>query len=200
MKIKEIIAEKLNPDTLSRGFNKEKDMGWYKLVALGDFKSRGAEDPPTLTIRAFLKDGRVEIGELHLKIAQGAYLQNNPGAEALVAAGVDVDPEYQRKGVGSSMYQFAKELGNDVIASFDQSDDAKAMWAGMQAKGQATAQGVAENFADGKVKGKSRPGRVKRAGASCSGSVTSLRQKAKQGGERGKMYHWCANMKAGRQK
>ena len=61
-------------------------------------------------------------------------------------------------------------------------------------------QDLAENFADGKIKGKSRPGRVKRAGASCKGSVTSLRQKAKQGGERGRMYHWCANMKSGRQK
>jgi pyrimidine deaminase RibD-like protein len=57
-----------------------------------------------------------------------------------------------------------------------------------------------ENFADGRVKGKSRPGRVARAGASCAGSVTSLRQKARQGGEKGKMYHWCANMKAGRKK
>ena len=56
-----------------------------------------------------------------------------------------------------------------------------------------------ENFADGKVKGKSRPGRVKRAGASCKGSVGSLRSKAKKyGGEKGKMYHWCANMKSGR--
>lgn len=60
---------------------------------------------------------------------------------------------------------------------------------------------VNENFADGKVKGKSRPGRVKRAGASCNGSVTDLRSKAKKyGGERGKMYHWCANMKSGRSK
>lgn len=60
---------------------------------------------------------------------------------------------------------------------------------------------VTENFADGKVKGKSRPGRVKKAGASCKGSVSSLRAKAKKySGERGKMYHWCANMKAGRQK
>jgi hypothetical protein len=60
---------------------------------------------------------------------------------------------------------------------------------------------VTENFADGKVKGKSRPGRVKRAGASCDGSVSSLRAKAKKyGGERGKMYHWCANMKSGRKK
>jgi len=58
-----------------------------------------------------------------------------------------------------------------------------------------------ENFADGKRKGKSRPGRVKRAGASCKGSVSSLRSKAKKyGGERGKMYHWCANMKSGRSK
>ena len=58
-----------------------------------------------------------------------------------------------------------------------------------------------ENFADGKVKGKSRPGRVKRAGASCKGSVTSLRKKAKDSsGEKSKMYHWCANMKSSRKK
>jgi len=58
-----------------------------------------------------------------------------------------------------------------------------------------------ENYADGKVKGKSRPGRVKKAGASCKGSVASLRAKAKKyGGEKGKMYHWCANMKSGRKK
>jgi hypothetical protein len=56
-----------------------------------------------------------------------------------------------------------------------------------------------ENFKDGKKKGKSRPGRVKRSGASCKGSVSSLRAKAKKyGGEKGKMYHWCANMKGGK--
>ena len=60
---------------------------------------------------------------------------------------------------------------------------------------------IGENFADGKKKGKSRPGRVKKAGASCKGSVSSLRAKAKKySGEKGKMYHWCANMKAGRNK
>ena len=58
-----------------------------------------------------------------------------------------------------------------------------------------------ENFKDGKKKGKSRPGRVKKAGASCKGSVTELRKKAKKyGGEKGKMYHWCANMKKGKKK
>jgi pyrimidine deaminase RibD-like protein len=65
----------------------------------------------------------------------------------------------------------------------------------------ATAGAVQENFADGRVKGKSRPGRVKRAGASCSGSVTDLRRKAKNSsGERARMYHWCANMKSGKKK
>ena len=62
-------------------------------------------------------------------------------------------------------------------------------------------QGVVENFADGRVKGKSRPGRVKRAGASCAGSVTDLRARAKKAsGEKARMYHWCANMKSGRKK
>ena len=56
-----------------------------------------------------------------------------------------------------------------------------------------------ENFADGKKKGKSRPGRVKKSGASCNGSVTALRKRAKNAsGEKAKMYHWCANMKSGK--
>jgi hypothetical protein len=60
---------------------------------------------------------------------------------------------------------------------------------------------IIENFADGKKKGKSRPGRVKRSGASCNGSVTALRKRAKNAsGEKAKMLHWCANMKSGRKK
>ena len=60
---------------------------------------------------------------------------------------------------------------------------------------------LTENFADGKKKGKSRPGRVKRSGASCKGSVSELRAKAKKySGERGGLYHWCANMKTGKKK
>ena len=60
---------------------------------------------------------------------------------------------------------------------------------------------IIENFADGKKKGKSRPGRVKKSGASCNGSVTALRKRAKNAsGEKAKMYHWCANMKSGKKK
>jgi hypothetical protein len=60
---------------------------------------------------------------------------------------------------------------------------------------------IQENFADGKEKGKSKPGRVKRAGDSCNGTVTSLRKRAKNAsGEKAKMLRWCSNMKAGRKK
>jgi hypothetical protein len=58
---------------------------------------------------------------------------------------------------------------------------------------------LSENFADGKKKGKSKPGRVKKSGASCNGSVTALRKRAKKAsGEKARMYHWCANMKSGK--
>ena len=40
-----------------------------------------------------------------------------------------------------------------------------------------------------------------RSGASCNGSVTDLRKRAKNSsGEKAKMYHWCANMKSGKKK
>ena len=55
---------------------------------------------------------------------------------------------------------------------------------------------VEENFADGKKKGKSRPGRAKRAGVDCSKSKTELRKIARNSsGEKQKMAHFCANMK-----
>jgi len=87
--------------------------------------------------------------------------------------------------------------------------DGKACWKGYKRMGTKKKGGktvdncvkIKENFKDGKKKGKSRPGRVKRAGASCNGSVASLRKRAKNsGGEKGKMYHWCANMKGGKKK
>ena len=56
-----------------------------------------------------------------------------------------------------------------------------------------------ENFADGKKPG--RKGLAKRSGVNCKASVSSLRKTAKNSsGEKARMAHWCANMKAGRKK
>jgi len=58
---------------------------------------------------------------------------------------------------------------------------------------------VAENFADGKKPG--RKGLAKRSGVNTKASVSSLRKTAKSSsGEKQRMAHWLANMKAGRAK
>jgi hypothetical protein len=94
------------------------------------------------------------------------------------------------------MYDYMQSKGYRIRRSGQQTDAGAGLWDKYK-----PGKNMWENFADGKVKGKSRPGRVKKSGASCKGSVTSLRAKAKKySGERGKMYHWCANMKSGRNK
>lgn len=115
----------------------------------------------------------------------------------LVAQDLMILPEYRGQGIAAIMYDYAKELGYVVERSAEQTDAGKSFWD----KNRGEEATVWENFADGKVKGKSRPGRVKRAGASCNGSVTDLRARAKRAsGEKARMYHWCANMKSGRKK
>jgi 8-oxo-dGTP pyrophosphatase MutT (NUDIX family)/pyrimidine deaminase RibD-like protein len=59
-------------------------------------------------------------------------------------------------------------------------------------------QGVAENFADGRHP--EDKGDAKRHGINTKASVSSLRKTAKQGGRKGQLAHWLANMKAGRAK
>jgi 5'(3')-deoxyribonucleotidase len=60
-------------------------------------------------------------------------------------------------------------------------------------------QPIKENFADGKKPG--RKGLAKRSGINTKASVSSLRKTAKRSsGEKQRMAHWLANMKAGRAK
>ena len=58
--------------------------------------------------------------------------------------------------------------------------------------------GIKENFADGK--NPQDKGDSKRHGVPTKASVSTLRKVAKQGGRKGQLAHWMANMKAGRAK
>ena len=108
----------------------------------------------------------------------------------LIAGNVNVDPEYRRQGIASAMYNWAKELGNDIAPSEMQTDYGRALWRDRK---------VWENFADGKKPG--RKGLAKRMGVNCKQSVSKLRKiAANSSGERQRMAHWCANMKSGRNK
>jgi len=133
----------------------------------------GDDEPPK---------GYVNVGD--------AYAGNYKGVVAKIIASLFEWLEKQHLSIG------VRELGIHMNRNAE-------AWTAIAKKvgAQIEKRGYYENFADGKKKGKSRPGRVKKAGASCKGSVSSLRAKAKKySGERGKMYHWCANMKSGRNK
>ncbi len=58
--------------------------------------------------------------------------------------------------------------------------------------------GVGENFADGR--NPQDKGDAKRHGVPTKASVSTLRKVAKQGGRKGQLAHWMANMKAGKAK
>ena len=135
----------------------------------------------SLNITAYDKDNN-KIG--------AAYFNSDETNDPKILSSTDtsVKPDWRRKGVATAIYNFAKTFGYKIVKSTNQTPQGNKFTDSFQ-----------ENYADGKVKGKSRPGRVKKSGASCKGSVTDLRAKAKKyGGEKGKMYHWCANMKAGK--
>jgi hypothetical protein len=134
---------------------------------------------------------------------------NHHTRSGLESVSTYVSPKWQGHGIAKNMYAVMRMLGANIQPSATQTAMGKDMWAKWKKSGDTKhltsmnakpeQQDMAENFADGKVKGKSRPGRVKRSGASCDGSVTDLRSKAKNAsGERAKMYHWCANMKSSR--
>ena len=98
---------------------------------------------------------------------------------------------------GESNQAYYKNLLNHLLDAADAMEGLIEQ----EAEGELGGWNVNENFKDGKKKGKSRPGRVKKAGTSCNGSVTELRKRAKNSsGEKAKMSHWCANMKSGKSK
>ena len=106
-----------------------------------------------------------------------------------------VDERYHGQGIARDMYDHLKSLGYTIVRSWDQTDAGRGFWdkhRGEDAR-------VWENFADGKKPG--RKGLAKRMGVNCKQSVSKLRKIAKNSsGERARMAHWCANMKAGKKK
>jgi YD repeat-containing protein len=197
------VAETINSAILNKRFRHKQVIGDYTYKASVEMFM----GEPLLSIKAY--DGDREIGHILFEIiVRSPGGKRDPSADYIESGGTEVDPAYRNKGVASTMYAYAKMLGNDVRPSYNQTSQGQAMWAAWNKAGDAkhligtaAESTMAENFADGKIKGKSRPGRVKRAGASCNGSVTDLRARAKNAsGEKAKMYHWCANMKSGRKK
>lgn len=212
MRIRELIED----GRIVKGVNTTADVGTDEIKTQAKkFGNSVDKDgrPPTLSKKVKGKSTNVLF---NLGLAEGYKLQLERDKEMLVLNITDTASGKRTEVRGKSGYEsgnydpddklhqlldkvgksanISELINGEVVTINPKHPDAE------RAK-KATDKAYSENFADGKKKGKSRPGRVKRAGASCNGSVTALRKRAKNAsGEKAKMYHWCANMKSGRKK
>jgi len=98
-------------------------------------------------------------------------------------------------GLIDEIFYESLENGSQGIVLPDEKQDLRFFY---QAAKKSQKQGMAENFADGR--NPQDKGDAKRHGINTKASVSSLRKTAKQGGRKGQLAHWLANMKAGRAK
>lgn len=107
-----LLSEIFNPQVFTRGFEKERNHGRYRLVA------RVGRMPYSPDRRAMRSDqfrveawrGRSLVGWVNFEIID----------DHLEALDVVVEPQHRRKGIASAMYQFARDLGNDIQPSSKQ--------------------------------------------------------------------------------
>jgi hypothetical protein len=161
-------------------------------------KSFGAANPSGFAVRPKIKTTQVKDVEPDVaqNFGQPQDATNRVGTWAIY----DVTLGREISRMDNVPWQQASDRADELEQSTGHNMSVRGLSESRSAIGQAI-KSIEENFADGKVKGKSRPGRVKRSGASCNGSVTDLRARAKHAsGEKAKMYHWCANMKSGKKK
>jgi GNAT superfamily N-acetyltransferase len=114
--------------------------------------------------------------------------------EYLMPQDLEVEERFQGQGIAAAMYDYVKSKGYRIRRSGQQTDAGAGFWGKHRPE-----QNVWENFADGRNPG--RKGLAKRSGVNTKASVSSLRKTAKNSsGEKARMAHWLANMKAGRAK
>ena len=126
------VEETINSAILNTRFKHKQKIGDYTYTATAeDF-----EGAPLLWIKAY--DGNKEIGHILFEIiVRSPGGRRMPSADYLESGGTEVDPAYRNKGIASTMYAYAKMLGNDIRASYNQTSQGKAMWAAWEKAGDA---------------------------------------------------------------
>lgn len=127
MRISELIPETINPDILSPEFEHEQQIGDYLYTA----KTRKSYTGVVTYLMIRCYDGTKLIGNVNFEVRMLA------GKKWLESQQTQVEGGYTNKGIASTMYAYAKMLGNDVKPSPYQSDDGKAMWKAWKKSGAA---------------------------------------------------------------
>ena len=118
------IDEEINPDVLDSRFSHKQEIGDYTYTAVLEPDGWAAED--LFVIRCY--DGDKMIGEAKFYTTFG---------DSLVSALTTVKPEYQKQGIASTMYAYARMLGNTIEPSASQLPPGKKMWKAWKKSGDA---------------------------------------------------------------
>jgi len=125
---KQPVAETINTDILNKRFRHRQVIGDYTYTASVEMFI----GEPLLDIKAYDRDR--EIGHIVFEII---HWDDAPAKSHIESGGTEVDPAYRNKGVASTMYAYAKMLGNDIRASTNQTSQGQAMWAAWNKAGDA---------------------------------------------------------------
>ena len=124
-KLKHFVKEDYDRSMLADGFSTEQEINGILYKAVG--KSFKGSYGGTLTITAYDKNKKIGI-------AQFTDHFEKSGLESL---NTDVDPAYQRQGIASTMYAYARMLGNTIHPSIVQTKQGEKMWKGWKKSGDA---------------------------------------------------------------
>lgn len=127
MRVQEVIAEEINPDIRNPEFEHEQQIGDFLYTAKTQVSPSGLTT--YLLIRCY--NGRDLIGKADFEVRIQA------GRKWLESLNTIVHNDFQKQGIASTMYAYAKMIGNDIKPSPDQSDQGKKMWAGWKKSGAA---------------------------------------------------------------
>lgn len=129
MRAQEFLSERVNLDVFSPGTQLEKtvDIPGIGSVTLKLLGKPASMDIPYIQIQAYAPDGD-EVGYFRFHVFG---LDTTP---YVTAGNIRVHREYQRRGVATAVYQWMRELGNDIKPSTSRTEQGRAMWAGFEKK------------------------------------------------------------------
>jgi len=124
---KHLMKEEINPDILDTRFSHKQKIGDYTYTAKTEpHIFNGKEKSPFFVISCY--DGDKKVGTATFYTSFRNYL---------VSHLISVHPEYQKKGIASTMYAYARMLGNTVEPSGHQLPPGKKMWKAWKKSGEA---------------------------------------------------------------
>jgi hypothetical protein len=136
MRAQEFIPERVNAEVIEPGYSVRRQLP-NGLIIQADAMTPFLDDPDPylrdlrgVTIRVFDPNSDSWIHD-KFGIAEVRFLarqDKTTGEWNLRPSGVQVNPKYQRQGIASAMYNFARMLGNDVMPGVAQTAQGEAFW------------------------------------------------------------------------